>query len=80
MAKGFYCTVKRGERTAWLLGPFADHEKAQELAFLASCKGSDIDPRMAFDPYGTSSIEREGVEITELPKGKLNHLLPQFFA
>jgi hypothetical protein len=80
MAKGFYCTVKRGEKTAWLLGPFAEHETALELAFQASCKASDIDPRIAFDPYGTSAITREGAEIAELPKGKLNHLFPNFFA
>lgn len=80
MTKGFYCTVKRGERTAWLLGPFAEHETALGATREAYEAGCEIDPRMVFDDFGTSAITRAGAEITELPPGKLNHLFPKFFA
>ena len=80
MAKGFYCTVKRGEKTAWLLGPFTEHETALGATREAFEAGCDIDPRMVFDAYGTAAITREGVEISRLPAGKLNHLFPKFFS
>jgi len=70
--KGYYVTLKDGERTAWLLGPFSDHERAKAAVKEAADKAEDIDPRAYWYAHGTSSIDTEKT----LPPGKLNDLLP----
>ena len=72
---GYYVTLQRGNRTAWLLGPFANHDDAKAAVGAAVAKANELDPWTHFDAYGTSSIERSTDE--PLPPGKLNHLLPE---
>lgn len=72
---GYYVTLQRGNRTAWLLGPFANHDDAKAAVRVACEVAYHIDPRTHFDAHGTSSITRETDE--PLPSGKLNHLLPE---
>lgn len=77
---GYYVTVQRktaeGFKTAWLLGPFDNHADAKAAVTPAYEAACEIDPWMAFDAHGTSSITSEKA----LPPGKLNarlrHLLP----
>jgi hypothetical protein len=71
MAKGYYVTLKDGQRTAWLLGPFADHERARAAVRVAADEAERIDPRCFFYAHGTSSIESD----RPLPPGKLNDRL-----
>lgn len=73
MQIGYYVTLRRDNRTAWLLGPFARHDDAKAAVRAAVDKAYEIDPRTHFDAYGTSSITRES--DVPLPPGKLNHLL-----
>jgi hypothetical protein len=72
---GYYVTLRRdsdkGTSTAWLLGPFAEHEAALAAVKEAADKAEEIDPRCFWDARGTSSITAE-----TLPAGKLNSLLP----
>ena len=72
--KGYYVTLQRGDRTAWLLGPFKVHQRAIDAVTEAVAKANELDPRSHFDPYGTSSIDRE--DYATLPPGKLNSFLP----
>jgi hypothetical protein len=69
--KGYYVTLQRGERTAWLLGPFKDHQRAKDAVREATAKANELDPRVHFDAYGTSSMD-----AATLPPGKLNSILP----
>jgi hypothetical protein len=69
--KGYYVTLKRDTRTAWLLGPFAEHERAKAAVDAAFAKACQFDPRAHFDPIGTSSITSD----RPLPAGKLNKYL-----
>lgn len=71
--KGYYVTLKRDTRTAWLLGPFAKHEAALAVVKPAYDKACELDPRAVFDAYGTSSITSE----KSLPPGRLNAYLPE---
>lgn len=72
---GYYVTLQRGKRTAYLLGPFANHDDAKAAVGVAVAKANEIDPWTHFDAYGTSSITRE--TDAPLPPGKLNHMLPE---
>lgn len=72
MTKGYYVTLKDGDRTAWLLGPFSDHKRAKAAVREAANKAEEINPRTFWMAHGTSSIETEKT----LPLGKLNDLLP----
>jgi hypothetical protein len=72
---GYYVTLQRGDRTAWLLGPFDQHDDAKANVAAAVAKANELDPWTHFDAYGTSSITRESDK--PLPAGKLNHLLSE---
>lgn len=76
MATGYYVTLRRecrgDTKTAWLLGPFDEHDRAKEAVREATAKAEDIDPRCHWDARGTSSITSD----QPLPTGKLNGLLP----
>ena len=74
--KGFYVTMKDGPRTAWLLGPFAEHESALSAVPAATKLAQEIDPRGCWYAFGTSSIDRDGA-ISDLPPGKLNDQLAE---
>ena len=78
MTTGYYVTLQRktrdGIRTAWLLGPFSDHDAAKAAVRETADKATEIDPRCHWDAHGTSSITRDSGE--PLPAGKLNALLP----
>lgn len=72
--KGFYVTMKRDTRTAWLLGPFAEHQNALAAVDAARKKANEVDPRSFWDAFGTSSIESE----KPLPPGKFNSDLAEW--
>lgn len=80
MKTGYYVTLQResrqGVKTAWLLGPFAEHDAAKAAVREAHDKAQEIDPRTFWDSFGTSSITSEHA----LPPGKLNALLPHVIA
>lgn len=71
--KGYYVTLQRGNRTAWLLGPFKVHQRAIDAVAEAATAAEGIDPRCFWDAHGTSSIDRE--DYASLPPGKLNSIL-----
>lgn len=72
MTKGYYVTLRRGKRVAWLLGPYKAHQRAIDAVPEAFAKAREIDPWCDFDAYGTASVEHDG----PLPPGKINALLP----
>lgn len=74
--KGYYVTLKRAAKTAWLLGPFAAHDAALAAVKVAYDKACALDPWCAFDPHGTSSIDTD----KPLPPGKLNAFFPDLMA
>lgn len=57
--KHFYVTMIRDTRVAWLAGPFAEHQQALDLVEPARQATYKVDPRSAFDAFGTSSIDRD---------------------
>lgn len=54
---GFYVTMKRGARTAWLLGPYATHEEALGKVPAAKVLAGLADPGAHFDAFGTSRVK-----------------------
>jgi hypothetical protein len=50
----FYVTVKRGEQTGFLLGPYETHEEALANVDRARQLAHDVDPFSAFDAFGTA--------------------------
>lgn len=72
-AEGFYVTVVRGvdvmgrRKVGYLLGPFASEPAARERIPGARRVAEEIDPRCAFDFFGTAKVT--GVP---LPVGVLN--------
>lgn len=67
--KKFYVTMKRGDKTAWLAGPYDTHIEAIDKVQLATLIANDVDPRSHWDAFGTSSIERY---TNDHPQGVLN--------
>lgn len=63
---GYYVTVKNGNRTGGLLGPYETHEEALENVERGKQMALDSDgqSRSWFYAYGTSKITTKG----ELPK------------
>ena len=57
----YYVTMRRdGEpRTGWLAGPFDNHDDALSRVEEARKHAYDLDPRSAFDSFGTASYETE---------------------
>ena len=68
---GFYVTLQRDRRIAWLAGPFATHDEAIAMVDTARRAASEVDPWTDFDAVGTSSIR----SVDPLPQGKLNAML-----
>ena len=67
MAVGYYVTLRRGQRTAFLAGPFDTKAEAEKMVEPAVAEASRVDPFTHFDPHGTARIE-----AARLPRGKLN--------
>lgn len=67
---GFYVTMLRGDKVAWLLGPYPSREEAEGYVSEAARRASDIDPWAWFDAFGVTRVEREGPN--PLPKGVLS--------
>lgn len=70
MSDHFYVTARRGQRTAWLLGPYARHADALANVERANAAACEIDPACWFDGFGTTQATvREG---RSAPPGVLN--------
>lgn len=67
---GFYVTMIRGTRVAWLLGPFDSEPQARDRIPDARKLAEAADPRSVFDAFGTAKLERD-----RLLPGALQHLL-----
>ena len=65
---GYYVTMKRDRRTAWLLGPYETHAEALAKVERGRHLARSADPFADFDAFGTSRIMSTG----ELPPGVLN--------
>lgn len=65
---GYYVTMKRDRRTAWLLGPYDTHREALDSVARGRALAQAADPFTDFDAFGTSSITSTG----RLPAGILN--------
>jgi hypothetical protein len=65
----YYVSVVRGDRYVLLAGPYTDHH-AGALADVERVRhlAQNVDPRTAFDAFGTCRCE------TDQGPGKLNHL------
>lgn len=70
---GYYVTLRRGSRTAWLAGPFATLPDAVRTVDAAVAEAERVDSMTAFDAHGTARLERPA-GLT-LPAGKLNDRL-----
>jgi hypothetical protein len=69
-AEGFYVTMKRGARTAYLLGPYPDKATAECHVTAGSDLACQVDPFAGFDAFGvTRVVMKPGAS---LPAGKLN--------
>jgi len=69
---GFYVTMLRGEKVAWLAGPFDTKEAAEARELDAMNAARDVDPWAAFDAFGVTRMERPELA---LPFGRLNAAL-----
>jgi len=69
---GFYCTMLRGERVAWLAGPFDTKQAAEARLRDAREAAEAADPWSAFDAFGVTRLERP---VAALPYGVLNERL-----
>ena len=63
---GYYVTMKRDVRTAWLLGPYETHAEALTQVSRGRELAGEIDLFTHFDGFGTSRLEAES-----LPAGRL---------
>lgn len=69
--RDYYVSLRRGERTALLAGPFATHAEALALVQRAAAEAEKVDPRTFWDPHGTCSLPYAATN----PYGKLNQRL-----
>lgn len=67
--KGFYVTMRRGKRVAFLAGPYDAHEQAIGAVDSASAMARKMDPWADFDWFGTASLD------PPLRLGVFNHLV-----
>jgi len=71
-AAGFYATLVReqsgGRKVGYLLGPFGDEPTARAAIPAARRLAEQVDPRTAFDAFGTCRIE---LSAGPLPRGVL---------
>lgn len=70
---GFYCTMLRGDRVAWLAGPIETKEAAEARVPEARNAAIDVDGFAAFDAFGVTRLERPDAIV--LPYGVLNKTL-----
>ncbi len=56
MDAGYYVTVRRLQRTAWLLGPYETQEEAAAQVRRGRILASEVDPWMDFDAFGTAHL------------------------
>ncbi len=56
MDAGYYVTMKRLGRTAWLLGPYETQEAAADQVCRGRVLASEIDPWADFDAFGTAHL------------------------
>jgi hypothetical protein len=68
--EGFYATMQRGSRTAYLLGPYATKAEAEAHVGQSRQLAVDVDPFAAFDGFGVTRIVMK--PGAQLPPGKLN--------
>ena len=65
---GYYVTMKRDNRTAWLLCPYDTRREAHDSVARGRALARVADPFADFDEFGTASITSTG----RLPAGVLN--------
>lgn len=71
IVRDFYVSMRRGERTAYLAGPFTTHAEALALVPAAEREAIAIDPWAHFDAFGTCSLP----VAANNPVGKLNDII-----
>lgn len=69
--RDYYVSLRRGQRTSLLAGPFMTHDEALTLVDHAGALADEIDPWVHFDLRGTCSLPRSASN----PYGKLNQRL-----
>lgn len=71
-AEGYYVTMQRGQRTAYLLGPELTKEAAEARVPEGRRLAYDVDAFAVFDAFGVTRVKMQ--PGASLPAGKLNHL------
>lgn len=71
LPRDYYVSLRRGERTSLLAGPFATHAEALAMVQRAADEAEKVDPRTFWDPHGTCSLPFDPAN----PAGKLNDRL-----
>ena len=69
-AQGFYVTMQRNERTAYLLGPYPDKDTAESNVTAGRDLACHVDPFASFDAFGVTRVVMQ--PGASLPAGKLN--------
>lgn len=77
MLKAFYVTMVRGQRVAYLAGPFGSKDEADPWVKPAQAAAIAISEWHHFDAFGVTSIERTQDALDGRPwfQGKLNQQL-----
>jgi hypothetical protein len=68
--EGFYVTMKRGSRTAYLLGPFGSKPAAEAQVSTGRRLATEADAFHAFDAFGVTRVAMK--PGAALPAGVLN--------
>jgi hypothetical protein len=68
----YYVTMIRGDKHAFLLGPFDEHATALARVDEVRSLANRLDPRSHFDAFGTGRLSRELIGV---PQGRLNSYL-----
>ncbi len=71
----FYVTMIRGQRVAWLAGPFDTKELADAQVRAATDAAMDADPRAAFDAFGVTKLTLSLAPGKRYKPGVLNRQL-----
>lgn len=69
--RDYYVSLRRGDRTALLAGPFETHTEALAMVTRAKDEAERVDARAFWDAHGTCSLPR----VAGNPAGKLNERL-----
>lgn len=56
--RDYYVSMLRGSRYALMAGPFATHQDALDMVDPVRREADRLDPRCAFDAFGTCSLPR----------------------